>query len=81
WDPDPTDSSYLMELSYRLQEDGRPDSNFTEIHELGLFPRATWLDAMRESGLEPYVVSSKHSDLDHPVDVFVGAMPPAAVGR
>ena len=71
WDPDPTDSTYLMEMTYRLEEAGRPDRVIEESHELGLFGRATWLELIRGAGLDPTVVSFEHSEHDHTVDVFV----------
>jgi shikimate kinase len=72
WDPDPADTTYLMELTYHLQEAGRPDRELVEVHELGLFPRETWLRAMRDAGLTPSIVPSQHSEQDHVIDVFIG---------
>jgi len=72
WDPDPNDSTYFMEMSYHLQQAGHPDREFTEVHELGLFPRATWLEAMEAAGLTPAIVPHDHSELDHLIDLFVG---------
>jgi SAM-dependent methyltransferase len=71
WDPDPNDSTYLMEMTYRLEEVGQPSRIVEDPHELGLFPRATWLDLIRSAALDPTVVSSEHSEHDRIIDVFV----------
>jgi SAM-dependent methyltransferase len=71
WDPDPNDSTYLMEMTYRLEETGRPARVIEDPHELGLFPRATWLALFGAAGLEPTVVPFEHSEHDHVIDVFV----------
>ncbi len=70
-DPDPGDSTYLMEMTYWFEENGKTEV-LEEVHELGLFPRATWLEAMRSAGLTPSVVPSQHSEQDHVIDIFVG---------
>ncbi len=73
WDPDPNDSTCLMEMTYHLEEAGRPDRLIEDPHQLGLFPRATWLDLFRGAGLDPTIVPSEHSEQDHVVDVFVAS--------
>lgn len=72
WDPEPTDSTYLMEMTYRLSEHGLPEEQIEEVHELGLFARSTWLAAMRAAGLSPSIIASEHGEQDHVIDVFVG---------
>jgi len=71
WDPDPDDSTYLMEMTYRLEEEGQPARVIEDPHVLGLFPRATWLDLFRAAHLVPTIVPSEHSEQDHVIDVFV----------
>lgn len=60
-----------MEMTYRLDEQDRPQREIEEIHELGLFPRDTWLELFRAVGLEPSIVPSEHSEQDQVIDVFV----------
>ena len=77
YDPDPTDTEYLSEMTYHLQVQGEPDRVVTETHRLGLFPRATWLRLLTEAGFVAEVKVMEHSELDYPMDVFLGAKPPA----
>jgi SAM-dependent methyltransferase len=52
WDPDPNDHSYEVAWAFlRTEEDGslRVDGDH---HQFGLFPRATWMGALREVGFE-----------------------------
>ncbi len=51
WDPDPTDSTYLVEFAYLLREG--PDVRAVyDRHVLGLFARATWRKALADAGFE-----------------------------
>lgn len=52
WDPDPDDRSYEVAWAFlRTEADGslRVDGDH---HQFGLFPRATWMAALREVGFE-----------------------------
>jgi hypothetical protein len=60
-----------MEMTYRIEEDDEPDRVIEDPHELGLFPRATWLELFRAAGLDPTVVPFQHSEHDHIVELFV----------
>jgi hypothetical protein len=44
-------------------------------HVEGLFPRARWPRALAAVGYLPSVVLLEHSELDQPIDVFVGRRP------
>lgn len=81
WDPDPGDSTYLADYTYRLSEPGQADRRVEDRHVLGLFPRFTWLDALESAGLEPEVVIFKHSEVELPLEVFVATAPADDVGR
>ncbi len=74
WDPDPGESTYLVELTYRLEEQGQPPRVIEDVHELGLFERTTWLELMQGAGLVPSVIPSEHSEQDHVIDVFVATL-------
>jgi hypothetical protein len=64
WDPDPTDTTCTTDYTYVLRE---PDGNVRVIHDRhleGIFPRATWLQLLRDAGFDPTVVSFDHSELE-----------------
>jgi SAM-dependent methyltransferase len=63
WDPDPTDTTYVMDLAYLLRlPDGSIDPRH-DHHICGLFPRARWLGLLEETGFEPEAVPLT-ADLD-----------------
>jgi SAM-dependent methyltransferase len=49
-DPDPGDTTYLCDFAFLLAEGGRPPRVFQDRHVMGLFPRATWLRLLGETG-------------------------------
>jgi SAM-dependent methyltransferase len=73
WDPDPTDTTYVVEFAYLLHEDGQPTRSAHERHVQGLFARHEWLRLLGEAGFQPAVRAFQHSDLPpDSVFVFVG---------
>ena len=64
WDPDPADSTYLVDYSYLLRE---PDGCIRvewDRHVEGLFARGDWLRLLSEGGFEATVVPFDHSELE-----------------
>jgi len=49
-DPDPSDTWYVDEFAYLLRDGEGPPSVVMDVHRLGLFPRATWLGLLAETG-------------------------------
>jgi hypothetical protein len=52
WDPDPTDTTYIVDYAFLLRE---ADGDVRAVHDRhveGLFPRATWLEVLAAAGLE-----------------------------
>jgi SAM-dependent methyltransferase len=75
WDPDPADSTYLVDFAYLLRE---PDGTMRVEHDRhvdGLFSRADWLRLLAEAGFEPRVVPFEHTEIDYAAEVFVGRKP------
>ena len=76
WDPDPTDTTYLVDYAYLLRT---PDRNVRVEHDRhveGLFARADWLRLLSQAGFHPRVVPLEHSELEpgsH--ELFVAAKP------
>jgi hypothetical protein len=56
YDPDETDTTYVVEFAYLLREAGQPVRFEHEQHICGLFPRALWLEPLSEVGFQAQVV-------------------------
>lgn len=70
WDPDPRDTTYIVDYAFLLREANGEVRAIHDRHVEGLFPRPTWLNAFRSAGL------SAASDLDQwGRDVFVARKP------
>jgi hypothetical protein len=76
WDPDPEDSTYLVDFAYMLRaEDGSVRVEH-DRHDEGLFSRATWLQILTGVGFQPEVVPFEHSDIDPgSMELFLGVKP------
>jgi SAM-dependent methyltransferase len=72
WDPDPADTSYLVDYAYVLREADGTARAVHERHEEGLFPLDTWLRLLTEAGFSAHAVPFRHSDLDYVPVVLVG---------
>jgi SAM-dependent methyltransferase len=72
WDPDPTDTTYTMEMAYLLRErDGSVRAEH-DRHLCGLFGRDDWVRLLTEVGFRPAVVAEPEALGG---EVFVGAKP------
>ncbi len=76
-DPDPADTTYDVDFVLLLREPDRPLRVEYERHTLGLFPQATWLQLMREAGLEP-VEASLDDPFESEHSVFAARRTPVA---
>ena len=66
WDPDPGDTTYIVDYAFLLRETNGDVRAVHDRHIEGLFPRAAWLEAFTSAGL------SATADLDEwGRDVFV----------
>jgi SAM-dependent methyltransferase len=78
WDPDPADSTYLVDYAYLMRG---PDGAVRVEHDRhveGLFSRVLWLRLLSEAGFQAHVVPFEHSELEpgsH--EVFVAKRPGA----
>jgi SAM-dependent methyltransferase len=52
WDPDASDTTYLVDYAFLLREPGGDVSVVHDRHVEGLFPRAEWLRLFDEAGLD-----------------------------
>jgi RimJ/RimL family protein N-acetyltransferase len=71
WDPDPADTTYLTDFAYLLREDGKEPRVLHDRHVEGLFPRATWLRLLQETGFQTSSATRPNDD-GEPDEVFVG---------
>lgn len=51
WDPDPADTTYLVDYAFLLREPNGDVRTVYERHVEGLFPRQLWLDIFNAAGL------------------------------
>jgi hypothetical protein len=64
WDPDPGDTSYVVDFAYLLRERDGSMRVEADRHVEGLFGRADWLRLLGETGFESRVVRFDHSELE-----------------
>lgn len=76
WDPDPTDTTCVVDFAYLLRSaDGRVEVAH-DRHVEGLFPRSDWLRLLAEIGFDARVVPVEHSELDPGTyELFVATKP------
>lgn len=76
WDPDRSDSTYIVDFAMLLRETDGLVRVEHDRHVFGMFPRETWLGLLAEAGFEATVVPLVHSKVEPgSCDVFVGRRP------
>lgn len=53
WDPDPTDSSYRVDMTFLLREADGSMQSVHDVHTMALHSRAAYWQALVDAGLEP----------------------------
>jgi SAM-dependent methyltransferase len=80
WDPDPGDTTYLVDYAYLLREADNSVHVEHDRHIEGLFARAEWLQWLTEAGFRPRVVPLVLSEVDtQTLEVFVCVRPGSPV--
>ncbi len=64
WDPDPNDSTYVVDYAYMLRESDGVVRVEHERHIEGLFGRSEWMELLAEAGFQPQNVPFSHSELE-----------------
>lgn len=78
WDPDPSDTTHRMDLTYVFHEpDGSVHVELDE-HLCGLFPRATWLSLIEKAGFEVRAVPLTHDERPVGAEGFLAVRPRSA---
>ena len=76
WDPDPSDTTYMVDYAYLLRAADGTVRVEHDRHIEGLFSRAEWLRLLSETGFQARSVPFEHSDLEpgsH--EVFIAKRP------
>jgi hypothetical protein len=82
WDPDPTDTTYIVDYAYLFRESDGSVRAEHDRHVAGLFGRGDWLRLLRNAGFVPKVVPFDHSELaPGTYEVFVATRPMITAGR
>lgn len=76
WDPDPADTTYIVDYAYLLRDADGGVRVEHDRHVEGLFARADWLRLLEDVGFEARSVPFEHSELDPETnEVFVARKP------
>jgi hypothetical protein len=81
YDPDPTDTTYVVDYALLLREAGGHTHVEHDRHIEGLFDRDHWLRLLAETGFVARVVPFEHSEVAPGAhEFFVGTKPPGDGG-
>lgn len=75
WDPDPSDTTHRMDMTYVFHE---PDGSVhieLDQHVCGVFPRATWLELIERAGFEVRAVPLTHDERPVGAEGFLAIRP------
>jgi SAM-dependent methyltransferase len=76
WDPDPADTTYIVDYVYLLREGAGVPRVVPDRHIEGLFPRDLWLSLLAAVGFMPERVAFDHSELESGTwEGFIGRRP------
>src|SRR5829696_4818759 len=76
WDPDPLDTTCTVDYAYLLRGADGTVRVASDRHVEGLFPRATWLSLLEQTGFQARSVPVEHSELEPGTyEVFVATRP------
>jgi SAM-dependent methyltransferase len=76
WDPDTTDTTYVVDFAYLLRGSDGSVRVERDRHIAGLFARADWLRLLSDVGFRPTVVPTEHSEVETGAcEVFIGSKP------
>ena len=72
WDPDPRDTTYLVDYGILARDTDGSTRFMHDRHEEGLFAEADWLRLLSAAGFAARAVPYRHSDVDYEIVSFVG---------
>jgi SAM-dependent methyltransferase len=74
WDPDPADTTHLVDFAFLLRDESGDVRVDYDRHVCGLFPQDTWLRLLREAGFVPEARVIELSD-EPPFEAFLARKP------
>ena len=78
WDPNPADSTYLVDYAYLLRGEDGSMKAMHDRHECGVFSRTEWLAALERAGFSASSMPLEHSEVQPgTTEIFVGTKPVA----
>lgn len=75
YDPDPSDTHYIVDFAYLLREGDQAVRVVHDRHIDGIFPRATWLRLLEQVGFRASSLPFDHSEVEGITEMFVGIRP------
>lgn len=75
YDPDPADTSYIVDFAYLLREAPDRVQCIYDRHVMGLFDRQTWLRLLNQAGFRAWTEPFEHSEVSGSTDMFLGTRP------
>lgn len=75
YDPDPEDTSYIVDFAYLLREGSDQVQCIYDRHTFGLFSHKTWLALLSEAGFQPRSEPFDHSECTIVTEMFLGLKP------
>jgi SAM-dependent methyltransferase len=75
YDPDPADTSALTIYTFVTREADGTIASFSETHELGLFPRGSWLRLLEAQGFTAEAVTEQTDEDRPPRTMFLARRP------
>ena len=80
-DPDPTDTTYVVDYAILLRDADGSVRIEHDRHIEGLFPRAEWLRFLSEAGFDAKVVPFEHSEVETKHEIFIAIKPAGLTAR
>lgn len=71
WDPDPADTTYLVDFAYLLRDETGAVRAEHDRHVCGVFARSTWLRLLEEAGFRPEMHEDDSEDEETGRELFV----------
>jgi SAM-dependent methyltransferase len=76
WDPDPNDSTYIVDFAYLLRESDSEVRCEYDRHICGIFAREDWIRIISDVGFHAHALPFEHSEVDPgSCEVFLGVRP------